>query len=42
MGPGYYGGLVAGTRVFARFNDRRFRQLTLLLMIVVSVGILIA
>lgn len=40
--PGYYGGLVVGTRLFPRFNDARFRQFTLLLMIAVSTGILLA
>ena len=42
LAPGYYIGLLAGTRLFPRFNDIRFRQFTLLLMIVVSVGILLA
>ena len=42
LAPGYYGGLVVGTRLFARFNDTRFRQFTLLLMIAVSTGILLA
>ena len=42
LAPGYYGGLVVGTRLFSRFNDARFRQFTLLLMIVVSTGILLA
>jgi uncharacterized membrane protein YfcA len=42
LAPGYYGGLVAGTRLFTRFNDARFRQFTLLLMIAVSTGILFA
>ena len=42
LAPGYYGGLVAGTRLFARFDDARFRRFTLLLMIAVSSGILIA
>lgn len=42
LAPGYYGGLVVGTRLFARFNDARFRQFTLLLMIAVSTGILLA
>jgi len=42
LAPGYYGGLLAGTRLFARFNDARFRQFTLLLLIVVSAGILLA
>lgn len=41
LAPGYYLGLAAGTRLFARFNDERFRQFTLLLMIVVSIGILV-
>ena len=40
--PGYYGGLLAGTRLFAHFNDTRFRHFTLLLMIAVSTGILLA
>lgn len=42
LAPGYYGGLVAGTRAFARFTDTRFRQFTLLLLIAVSVAILFA
>jgi hypothetical protein len=33
---------MAGTRLFSRFNDTRFRQFTLLLMIAVSIGILLA
>ncbi len=40
--PGYYLGMVAGTRLFSRFNDRRFRQFTLVLMMAVSTGILLA
>ena len=39
--PVYFVGLFAGVRLFARFNDTRFRQFTLILLIVVSVGILI-
>jgi uncharacterized protein len=42
LAPGYYGGLVVGTRLFARFDDARFRRFTLLLMIAVSSGILLA
>jgi uncharacterized protein len=42
LAPGYYLGLLAGTRSFSRFNDARFRQFTLLLLIAVSAGILIA
>ena len=41
LAPGYYGGLVAGSRAFLRFNDRRFRQFTLLLMAAVSTFILL-
>ncbi len=40
LAPGYYGGMIAGTRLFARFDDRRFRQFTLVLMMAVSAGIL--
>jgi hypothetical protein len=42
LAPGYYAGLVTGTRVFARFSDTRFRRFTLLLLIAVSAGILLA
>ena len=42
LAPAYYGGLVGGVRLFPRFSDTRFRQLTLLLLIVVSTGILLA
>ena len=39
--PVYIGGLLAGVRLFARFNDARFRQFTLMLLIAVSAGILL-
>jgi uncharacterized membrane protein YfcA len=42
LAPGYYLGLIAGTRAFAHFNDVRFRRFTLLLLVAVSTGILIA
>ena len=42
LAPGYYLGMVAGTRLFSRFNDTRFRRFTLVLMLVVATGILIA
>lgn len=42
LAPGYCGGLIVGARLFPRFNDTRFRQFTLLLLIVVSGGILLA
>jgi uncharacterized membrane protein YfcA len=42
LAPAYYLGLVAGVRLFARFTDTRFRQLTLVLLIAVSTGILVA
>jgi uncharacterized protein len=42
LAPTYYGGLAAGVRMFPRFSDTRFRQLTLLTLIAVSVGLLVA
>jgi len=41
LSPAYYVGLLVGLRLFPRFSDTRFRQFTLLLLIVVSTGILI-
>ncbi len=40
--PGYFVGLLGGTALFPRFNDTRFRQFTLLLLVAVSTGILLA
>lgn len=42
LAPGYFGGLVFGTRMLRHFDEVRFRRFTLLLLIVVSAGILIA
>jgi uncharacterized membrane protein YfcA len=42
LAPGYYGGMVLGTRLFARFDDQRFRRFTLALMLLVALGILVA
>lgn len=42
LAPGYYVGLVLGLRLFPRFSDTRFRQFTLVLLIVVAIGILFA
>ena len=42
LAPAYYIGLLIGLRLFPRFSDTRFRQFTLLLLIVVSTGILFA
>jgi uncharacterized membrane protein YfcA len=42
LAPAYLAGLAGGVRLFPRFSDTRFRQLTLLLLIVVSTGILLA
>lgn len=42
LAPGYYIGMVLGTRLFSRFDDTRFRQFTLLLMMAVATGILLA
>lgn len=38
----YFLGLLAGTHVFPQLSDARFRQLTLVLLIAVSTGILLA
>ncbi|RZL93290.1 MAG: hypothetical protein EOP82_07995, partial [Variovorax sp.] len=35
-------GVIAGSRLFARFSDKRFRQLTMVLMFLVSLGVLLA
>ena len=40
--PGYYLGIVGGTRLFARLNDKRFRQFTLLFMMTVATFVLLA
>jgi len=42
LAPGYYGGLIVGTRLFPRFNELRFRQFTLVFLIAVSTGIVLA
>jgi len=42
LAPAYYVGLVGGIGLFPRFSDTRFRQFTLLLLIAVSTGILLA
>jgi uncharacterized protein len=42
LAPGYYVGMVAGIRLFARFNDTRFRHFTLVFMLLVATGILLA
>lgn len=42
MAPGFFVGMVVGARLFSRFNDTRFRQFTLVLMLAVSAGILLA
>lgn len=35
-------GVVVGSRLFARFSDQRFRQVTIVLMFLVSLGVLLA
>ena len=42
LAPPYYAGLLGGTAVFPHLTDARFRQLTLVLLIAVSTGILLA
>ena len=41
LAPGYLAGLAGGVRAFARFDDQRFRQFTLALLIAVATGILL-
>jgi len=38
----FIGGVVVGSRLFARFSDQRFRQLTMLFMFLVSLFVLLA
>lgn len=42
LAPGYYLGMILGIRLFADFNDTRFRRFTLAFMLVVATGILLA
>jgi uncharacterized membrane protein YfcA len=38
----FSGGVVAGSKLFSRFSDQRFRQLTIVFMFLVSVAVLLA
>ncbi len=38
----FVAGVVAGSRLFARFSDHRFRQMTIVFMLLVSLGVLLA
>lgn len=38
----FVGGVWAGSRLFSRFSDQRFRQFTMMFMLLVSVGVLMA
>jgi uncharacterized membrane protein YfcA len=40
--PAFFAGVMLGGRLFKRFSEQRFRQFTLLLLLVVSIGILLA
>ncbi len=42
LAPAYYVGLLCGQRLFARLDETRFRRLTLLLLVGVSIGVLLA
>lgn len=42
LAPAYFVGLALGIRLFARFNERRFRRFALLLIICVAAGTLLA
>ena len=41
LSPAFVLGVLAGTRLFSRFSDQRFRQLTMLLMCGVALGVLL-
>lgn len=38
----FAGGVIVGSRVFARFSDLRFRQFTMVFMLLVAVGVLLS
>jgi uncharacterized membrane protein YfcA len=38
----FAGGVIVGSKVFARFSDLRFRQFTMVFMLLVAVGVLLA
>jgi uncharacterized membrane protein YfcA len=40
LGPAFYAGIVLGTRFFRQFSEKRFRQFTLVLLIMVSIATL--
>jgi uncharacterized membrane protein YfcA len=42
LAPPFVLGVLAGTRLFSRFSDQRFRQLVMALMCSVSLGVLLA
>ena len=42
LAPFFFGGVIVGSHLFKRVSERRFRQLTLLLLVVVSIGIVLA
>lgn len=40
--PGFLGGVLIGSRLFARLSDARFRRLTICFMLLVALGVLFA
>jgi uncharacterized membrane protein YfcA len=42
LAPFFYGGVIVGKRLFSRFSEQRFRQFTLVLMLLSATGILLA
>ena len=42
LAPMFFGGVIAGSWIFKRVSERRFRQVTLVLLLAVSVGIVVA
>ncbi len=42
LAPGFVIGIVLGSRLFARFSDKRFRRFTMAFMLLVALGVLVA
>ena len=42
LAPMFFGGVIAGSWIFKRVSERRFRQVTLVLLVAVSIGIVLA
>jgi uncharacterized membrane protein YfcA len=40
--PGFLGGVLLGSKLFSRFSDQTFRQITMVFMLLVALGVLLA